>query len=159
MAFSMIINIFDIMGGRFWLVLKPQTTKKSRPGKCQAPVLPHQQRFEIQHVFFPQDDEGSCATERVAAVGLQTRHATETTLPVLTAKHTKAAPSKFHGFRSNGCKQFEVYLRIQFVVFSNSFGVRMYVSDATEAAQYALLKKKTQVWVSGKSPTLGLLHF
>lgn len=52
-----------------------------------------------------------------------------------------------------------MYLRIQFVVFSNSLGVRMYVSDATEAAQYALLEKKTQVWVSGKSPTLGLLHF
>lgn len=110
-------------------------------------------------MFFPQDDEGSGATERVAAVGLQTRHATETTLPVLTAKHTKAAPGKLLGCRRNGCEQLEAYLRIQFVVFSNSFGVRTYVSDATEAAQYALLKKKTQVWVSGKSPTLGLVRF
>ena len=32
-----------------------------------------------------------------------------------------------------------LYLRIQLVVSSNSFGVRMFVSDATEAAQYALL--------------------
>lgn len=35
-----------------------------------------------------------------------------------------------------------LYLRIQLVVFSNSLGVRMFVSDATEAAQYALLKKQ-----------------
>lgn len=32
-----------------------------------------------------------------------------------------------------------LYLRIQLVVSSNSLGVRMFVSDATEAAQYALL--------------------
>lgn len=48
-------------------------------------TLPHQQRFEVQHVFFSQDDEGSRATERVAAMGLQTRHSAETTLPVLAA--------------------------------------------------------------------------
>lgn len=51
-----------------------------------------------------------------------------------------------------------MYLRIQFVVFSNSLGVRMYVREATEAAQYALLEKETQVWVSGKPPTLGLVR-
>lgn len=33
----------------------------------------------------------------------------------------------------------ELYLRIQAGVSSNSLGVRMFVSDATEAAQYALL--------------------
>lgn len=51
-------------------------------------ALPHQQRFEVQHVFFPQDDEGSRAAESVAAVGLQARHPTQTALPVLTATHT-----------------------------------------------------------------------
>lgn len=42
------------------------------------------------------------------------------------------------------------------MVPSNSLGVRMFVRDATEAAQYALLKKgKTQMWVSRKlTPTL-----
>lgn len=45
----------------------------------------YQQGFEIQHVLFAQDDEGSRATESVAAVGLQTRHAAETAFPVLTA--------------------------------------------------------------------------
>lgn len=35
-----------------------------------------------------------------------------------------------------------LYLRIQLVVPSNSLGVRMFVRDATEAAQYALLKKR-----------------
>ena len=51
-----------------------------------------------------------------------------------------------------------MYLRIQLVVSSNSLGVMMFVSDATEAAQYALLKteKKTdmdqqrETWVSRK---------
>lgn len=93
-------------------------------------------------MFFPQDDEGSGATERVAAVGLQTRHATETPLPVLTAKHTEAAAGQFRGFREKwdvsgtmAGRGGVAYLRIQFVVFSNSLGVRMYVSDATDAAQ------------------------
>lgn len=63
--------------------------------KTNAAAHPHQQRFEVQHVFFSQDDEGSCATESVAAVGLQAGHPTQTALPVLTAKHTEAAPSKF----------------------------------------------------------------
>lgn len=36
------------------------------------------------------------------------------------------------------------YLRIQLVVFSNSLDVRMFVRDATEAAQYALLQKNKQ---------------
>lgn len=45
----------------------------------------YQQGFEIQHVFFAQDDEGGRATESVAAVGLQTRHSAKTALPVLTA--------------------------------------------------------------------------
>lgn len=60
-----------------------------------------------------------------------------------------------------GCGD-ELYLRIQFVVFSKSLGVMMFVSDATEAAQYALLKKeKTQVCVSAKAcPTLiDLMYF
>ena len=45
----------------------------------------HQQGFEIQHMFFPQDDEGGCTTESVATVGLQTWHPAQTALPVLTA--------------------------------------------------------------------------
>lgn len=81
----------------FFLILKLQNTKKYKSGKRQAAAHPYQQCFEVQHVFFPQDDEGGCATESVAAVGLQTRHPTQTTLPVLTAKHTEAAPSKFSG--------------------------------------------------------------
>lgn len=36
------------------------------------------------------------------------------------------------------------YLRIQLVVFSNSLAVRIFVSDATEAAQYALLQTNKQ---------------
>lgn len=81
--------------GFFFLILKPQNTKKYKSGKGQAAALSYQQRFEVQHVLFSQDDEGSCATERVAPVGLQTRHPTQATLPVLTAKHTEAAPSPF----------------------------------------------------------------
>lgn len=56
----------------------------------------------------------------------------------------------------------DLYLRIQLVVFSNSLGVMMFVSDATEAAQYALLgQDKSQVWASAKAcPTLiGLVYF
>lgn len=46
----------------------------------------YQQGFEIQHVLFAQDDEGSRATESVAAVGLQARHPAETALPVLATE-------------------------------------------------------------------------
>ena len=41
----------------------------------------HQQGFEIQHVFFPQDDQGGRATERVATVGLQTGDSAQTPPP------------------------------------------------------------------------------
>lgn len=69
----------------FLFVCICQSNKKSRwLQKYQVSRISHQQGFEIQHVFFAQDDEGSCATERVAPVGLQTRHSAETTLPVLT---------------------------------------------------------------------------
>lgn len=52
--------------------------------KYKVIKVPHQQRFEIQHVFFAQDDKGGGAAESVAAVGLQPWHSTEATLPVLT---------------------------------------------------------------------------
>lgn len=36
------------------------------------------------------------------------------------------------------------------MVLSNSLGVRMFVRDATEAAQYALLKKKKKKYSVGE---------
>lgn len=66
----------------------------------------HQQSLEVQHVFLSQDDESSRAAERVAAVRLQTRHAAETTLPVLTPgdKHgTETIGGDESGSRGEDC--------------------------------------------------------
>lgn len=103
-------------------------------------------------MLFAQDDECSCATESVATVGLQTWHPAETTLPVLTPgdRGNRNTPWFMEKWRHQTVFNNSIidrcggglYLRIQLVVSSNSFGVRMFVSDATEAAQYALLRKR-----------------
>lgn len=164
---ALLFSILTLFGFFFQ---KPWNTKWCESGKWQVLAFSHQQRFEVQHVFFPQDDEGGCATESVATVGLQAGHAAETTLPVLTAEHTEAAPGSFRKHERLGAPHLhssikvgdgELYLRIQLVVFSNSLGLRIFVSDATEAAQYALLKgEDSQMWVSRKtSPTLVFLLY
>lgn len=40
-------------------------------------------------------------------------------------------------------EQLQIYLRIQLCVPSNSFGLMMFVREATDAAQYALLSNKS----------------
>lgn len=65
---------------------------------------PSQQGFEIQHVLLAEDDEGSCAAESVAAVGLQTRYSPETALPVLTPEDPAGRALKQFG-REDVCER------------------------------------------------------